>query len=157
MTTMFQFRLQRVLELREKTEQEAAVRLAEARTEADAAHHAAAVLEAIREEGIEAISRGHATPRSAGQLQNASFLIEHLNRQLNEAHGVTEAAEANLHRKLIEFTAAFQERRVLDRLRDRQHEEWKADAVHADRQLMDGIALIRFARRAETANAGGEP
>lgn len=155
---MFQFRLQRVLELREKTEQEAATRLAEARDQAEAAHAAYALLESIHEQGIEARARAQGAPRTAGQLQNASYVIEHLNRQLQEAHGVTEAANANVHRLLGEFTVAFQDRRVLDRLKERKHEEWKADAVQTDREQMDGIALVRFARRSDAALATvGEP
>ena len=49
---MFKFRLQRVLEMRIKTEEDAATRLADARTGEAAAREACASLEDARDEGM---------------------------------------------------------------------------------------------------------
>jgi len=150
---MFRFRLQRVLELRETTEKQAAVRLATSREEAAAAHEATASLETLRERSARGMSIAHGAASTAGQLQNFSYMVEHLNRQIQEAHSVAAAADENVARLLGEFTAAFRDRRMLDRLRDRQHEDWKAEAVQADRQTMDDIALSRFVRQPASTSA----
>jgi len=42
--------------------------------------------------------------------------------------------------------AAFRDRRTLDRLRERHQDAWRAGAAATDRQLMDEIALSRFAQ-----------
>lgn len=152
--SVFRFRLQRVLELREKSERQAAGRLAEARDAADAARQAQHTLEAMREQGARNLAVAQGGASTAGVLQNLSYVIEHLNRQIQEAHSVAATADENVRRLLGEFTAAVQERRVLDRLRERKREEWRADEVDADRQLMDGIALSRFVRRAAGDGAG---
>jgi flagellar protein FliJ len=144
---VFQFRLQRVLELREKREQDTASRLAEARSEAHEAREAEAALEALRSESIERLAGAHSLGTPVGQLQNVSYMLDHLNRQIQEARSVTAAADETVRRLVEEFTAAFKERRVLDRLRDRQHEDWKANELSSDRQAMDAIAISRFARQ----------
>lgn len=148
---MFEFRLQRVLELRERREQDTATRLAKARSEAHAAREAEEALEALRSESIQRLSGTHSLGTPAGQLHNLSFMLDHLNRQIQEARGVTAAANETVQRLVEEFTAAFKERRVLDRLRDRQHDDWKSGEISADRQEMDGIAISRFNRRAPTS------
>ena len=63
-------------------------------------------------------------------------------------------ARDNADRKLVEFTAAFRDRKVLARLRERALDGWRADEVKADRRVMDEIALSRFARR--NGSQGGE-
>jgi len=42
------------------------------------------------------------------------------------------------------LTAAFKDRRVLDRLRERHEETYRATAEQTDRRAMDDIALSRF-------------
>jgi flagellar export protein FliJ len=42
------------------------------------------------------------------------------------------------------LTTAFQDRRVLDRLRERHQETYRADTEQTDRRTMDDIALNRF-------------
>jgi flagellar protein FliJ len=148
---VFEFRLQRVLELRERREQDTATRLAEARSEAHAARVAEEALETLRSDSIERLGGAHPHGTPAGQLHNLSFLLDHLNRQIQEARGVTEAANETVQRLLEEFTAAFKERRVVDRLRDRQHGEWKTGETNADRQAMDGIAISRFNHQTRTS------
>jgi flagellar protein FliJ len=151
---VFQFRLQRVLELREQREQETAARLSEARDEAGAAREAQSALELLRSESIERLTAAHSGGAPAGQLQNVSYMLEHLNRQISQAQSLAEAADETVRRLVEEYTAAFQDRRVLDRLRDRQHGEWKTGEQAADRQVMDGVALNGYARRNPPASQG---
>jgi flagellar biosynthesis chaperone FliJ len=56
---------------------------------------------------------------------------------------------------MVEFTVAFRDRKVLDRLREREMDDWRAGEVQADRRLMDDIALARFVRKGG-ASQGGE-
>jgi flagellar protein FliJ len=151
----FRFRLQRVLELRERVEQTAAARLAAARDEADAAGRALESLHALRAAGVGEIAAAHGA-RTAGQMQNLTFLIDRLDGRLEAARGASAAADAAVREREGEFTAAFQERRVLDRLRERREEEWRAETGGEDRRRMDEIALSRFVRKPGPGSAEGD-
>ena len=143
---MFKFRLQRVLELRAKREQEVATQLSEARSQIEAAQRACDEVEQVQRQGRERLAAAHGAQPTVGQLQNLSYVVTQLEQHVEEARSAVQSAEANAEKVMGEFTAAMQERRVLDRLRDKHLEAWKADAVQADRNAMDAIALTRFAR-----------
>jgi flagellar protein FliJ len=151
---VFQFRLQRVLDLREQREQETAAKLAAARNEADAARGAQEALESLRADSIDRLSQAHSGAAPVGQLQNISYVLEHLNRQIAQARSVAEAADETVRLLVVEYTTAFQDRRVLDRLKDRQHGEWKSSESSSDRQAMDGIAIARYTRKGSPASPG---
>jgi flagellar FliJ protein len=150
---VFKFPLQRILDLRAKREQEIATQLAQAQQDADAAREAHAALEAVRSAEIDKLVAAHAAERTVGQLQNLSYVLERLDSAVAEASGKVSAAEAVVQKVQDALTAAVQERRVLDRLRERQHDAWKMEEAQLDRRLMDSIALSQFHRSADTKSS----
>ncbi|HEU4629909.1 MAG TPA: flagellar export protein FliJ [Gemmatimonadaceae bacterium] len=140
---MFKFRLQRLLDLREQKEREKAVELRHAEAAFDAARAALAGLEAVRETGREQLLGARGGP-TVGELHNLVFVLEQLDRRVAEAAASASAAEAETARVRGDLTTAHQERRALDRLRERYEAEWRGQEVQADRQTMDAIALARF-------------
>lgn len=152
---MFQFRLQRILDLRARREEEAATRLADARTRAEEARSAQASLERVLAEGREQLAEAHGTRRTVGELRTLALALESVGLRVAEAERAADAAEAGVERTQAELTEAFRERRVLDRLRDRHREAWRSGEAQLDRATMDGVALARFARRGSLP-AGGE-
>lgn len=151
---MFRFRLQRILDMRQKREQAIAVQLAEARSSEENARLAAEALERARDEGAVSASRAQSRNLSAGQLQNLRYVVDRMGDHVRFAAQEADQARDNADRKLVEFTAAFRDRKVLARLRERALDGWRADEVKADRRVMDEIALSRFARR--NGSQGGE-
>ena len=149
---MAAFSLQRVLDLKKRREESVAIKLAQARAAADEARASEAQLEAQREEGI----RSRTTASVAvGHLQNASYVIEQIDGRLADARDAVKSADAAVHARLAEFTTALQERRVLDRLKEKRMEEFLAIEAKADLTSMDAIALTRFVR-SENSDAEGE-
>lgn len=147
---MAAFSLQRVLDLKKRREETVAIKLAEARAAADAARRSEASLEAQREAG----TRSRVTTGVAvGQLQNASYVIEQLDQRLADARDAVKSADATVDARLAEFTTALQERRVLDRLKEKRMEEYLALEAKVDLSTMDAIALTRFVR---SDNSDGE-
>lgn len=144
---MFQFRLQRILELRERREKETATRLTEARDAADAARGAQEALEAIHTQSVRRLATASTGGAPVGELRNVSYVLEHLNRQIQEARSVATAADESVKTLTEEFATAFKDRRMLDLLREKKLDEWKAGKVSSDRQTMDGVALGRFTRQ----------
>lgn len=143
---MFKFRLQRVLELREKREQAVASRLAAARSQEERLREEAARLEGARDEGVQRAATLQGATPTVGQLQNLRYVVERLNVEIEQAHRVADAAGQKVEHCLTEFAAAVRDRKVLDRLKDRDRESWIAGEAHADRQVMDGVALTGFVR-----------
>jgi flagellar export protein FliJ len=152
---MFKFRLQRVLDLRAKREEEAATELAEAR---EAAERAQLEAEALRKARVQAAAAGGAPgARPVGQLQNTSYVLSQIDLQVDAAHQAAHAAEGVVRERFAAFATAFQERRVLDKLREKDHDSWRAAAVQLDRATMDAIALTRFAQPAVSVAEAEEP
>lgn len=151
---MFRFSLQRVLELKARREQAAASELARTRAGAEEARIAREELQTAREAGARQLSN-RATP-TVGELQNAGLLLRALDERIQRAKVVEVKAEAKVAESMTAFTAASQERRVLDRLREKHLEGWQTEQVHLDRQTMDAIALTRFTQKSAATERENE-
>jgi flagellar FliJ protein len=143
----FNFRLQKVLELKEQSEQRAASELARAQDRVDEARAAHETLAAIRAAGAAQLAAAHGESATVGQLQNIGFVLQQLDEHVTQASEVSDSAQSGLRDAQAMLTAAHQERRVLDRLRDRKKDEWQHAETQSDLQHMDSLALTRFAKQ----------
>lgn len=145
MSTVFRFSLQRVLELRRMREQARAIELAEAQGRAREALEACDRLAAARER-VPLATAATTVSRPAGDLQGyagvAELIGEHLRHSLERAA----AAEREAADSLARFEESLRDRRVLDRLRERQHTDWLVEERRTDTQAMDALALTRHLR-----------
>jgi flagellar FliJ protein len=146
---MFRFRLQRVLDLRAQTEQKAAGALADARVKAQQARGDKQALEDRLAQGFARIAGGDDGPRSVGEMRNRCLVVDQLGRRVVRAGEEVAQADAAVRKTTDDFTAAFRDRRVLDRLRERRLGEWRAEETRTDLVRMDGVALARFVRPGE--------
>ena len=145
---MFKFSLQRVLELKARREQAAAIELARTRTAAEEARQQCEVLAAARAEGGRQIVSG--IRATVGDMLNGGYLMQRLDAQIAHAQTLADTAAVQAETSMGEFTLASQERRVLDRLRERHLTTWQTEQVQIDRKTMDDIALSRFTQSATT-------
>ncbi len=140
----FTFRLQRLLDLRHKKEQEVAGVVAVARATAeDAAHQQQDLSErrdATRQEMLPA--RGQTV--RVGELHEVAIFVQALDARVSDAKLVTIAAERSVQEKVIELGAAMRDRRILDRLKGRRTEEWRVEDARQERDVMDAIARDRY-------------
>ena len=139
---MFRFRLQQVLDLREKQERHIATQLASALGAEQAARETLSQLRAERESGANGLNDG--APHSVGELTTLAFIMQRLDGQITDANQVVTAATDSVSQVQEALTAAFKDRRVLDRLRERHEETYRVTAEQSDRRTMDDIALSRF-------------
>lgn len=142
----FHFRLQKVLELKAKSEQRAASELARVQDLADQARRSHAALAAMRLSGSEQVASAQGEMPTVGQLQNMGFVLAQLDQHVDHAANGAASAQSVVDGAQAELTAAHQARRVLDRLRDRRRNEWQAAESHADLASMDSLALTRFTK-----------
>ena len=139
---MFRFRLQQVLDLRERQERHLAGQLAAAMGAEHAAKEALDGLRAERESGAGGDHAGQS--HSVGELANVAFIMQQLDGQIACANDMVSAANDSVARVQEALTAAFKDRRVLDRLRERHEETYRVTTEQTDRRAMDDIALSRF-------------
>jgi flagellar FliJ protein len=139
---MFRFRLQQVLDLREKQERHLAGQLAVALGAERAAKDALNGLRAEREAGAEGVQDGQA--HSVGELATVAFIMQQLDDRIAGANDEVAAANESVSQVKDALTAAFKDRRVLDRLRERHQESYRVTEEKTDRTAMDDIALSRF-------------
>jgi flagellar FliJ protein len=149
----FSFRLQRVLDLRERREREMAIVLAMAQREAAEARRAHEELESACLDGNDHIAgtiSGDATA-TAGELQYLSVVLDHLRIQARAADDVRVQAESRVEQSTDAVAAAARARQVLERLRSEQHSEWQSGELQAEQKSMDAIALSRYVLRVTRA------
>ncbi len=148
MSRKFEFRLERVRALRERSEDSAKEELAGAMSErarwAARVHDAGAQLDGARAAQLGATSSGVS---AADMLAHQAFL--------ERSERAREAAELDLHRQDAEVDArrvalqhAARERQVLERLKDKQAQAHRLDAERREGALLDELALSRHRRGA---------
>jgi len=139
------FRLQRVLELRERKERDAATAFAAAQEQADLARAEQERLLAARDAlAASAVQSAPEDAASVGALRTFHFLLGRLDERVAHASAASTSAEQTVEQRQDELRAAFRDRRALDRLRERHEENRRAAESAADRRQMDEIALTRF-------------
>lgn len=147
----FHFRLQRVLDLRARAEQDAARALAGARAAEEAARAEQDALEAQRAELAAQADPARAPTVGAAHLMG--FLLGRLDEQVTAAAAQSAEAERTVTERHLALQAAWRDRRALDLLKGRRLDEWKGTEAAHDRQTMDGIALARFTQHPDGAAA----
>lgn len=141
----FDFRLERLLHLRERSEEEAGQAVAVALARVEALRDVEREVEQIMRQARTRILGAHVAPNAPGERIAVSLLLEQAQARLAEVRGQLDEAEADERACREALAARTQERRVLERLRDKHREEWRADAEHRARLAMDAIALRRAA------------
>lgn len=146
----FKFRLQRILELREQAEQAKARELAAAQTEADKAQQARDILAAMRVDSRSQLESATVSAPRIGHLMQLGTAIDALDARIERASDDLKAAEIVVDEAKGRLDAAARDRRVLDRLKERHAEHWRAEEAQRDRVQMDEVALTQFARKTDT-------
>lgn len=144
---MFKFRLQRVLELREEHEQAKARVLADAQDAADLARREQEALAETREHSRAQVEAAQGDAPRVGHLHQLGFVLQSLDQRLLVATESVMSAEDVVLQAQGALAEAARDRRVLDRLKERHAEAWRAEEAQKDRLHMDEIALSRFAQQ----------
>lgn len=142
----FGFSLSKVLDYRRHLEQEEARSLSRARREADSAHQARRTLEDIQAKGRAKLAKAHNLGGSVGQIRNMEYVLNRMEDHLQDAHAVCEKADEGVVERVKTYVDALQQRRTLDKLRDKRLEEWKVEEGRREQKVMDEVAITRHGR-----------
>ncbi|MEO7360179.1 MAG: flagellar export protein FliJ, partial [Gemmatimonadaceae bacterium] len=144
---MFKFRLQRVLELRAKSEEAKAIQLARAEESASIARSERDQLQMLRTESRAQITTANSSAPTVGHLHHLGFVLNALDHRLVQASQTVSTAEGVVSEARVSLELAARDRRVLDRLKDKHSDVHRAGEAHRDRVQMDEIALSLFTRQ----------
>jgi flagellar FliJ protein len=150
----FRFKLQKVLELRERLEKESATQLAAARHDADLAQQALRHLQEAKQQGAEEAGKAAEARVPAGELQQIALMIEQLEQHLEAAEQAAREADARVHDMVAEFEKCVTNRQVIDKLKERQIANWREGEQRSDQRTMDAVAIARYTRK---RREGGNP
>lgn len=149
MAARSRFRLQPVLRLREYREDEAKRRLGALRRELSgiedrlrtAVNQAARHTEALR------MVQGPGPVNTVELAQHRHWLAR-LNRIILETQAERRAMEAQVAQARADLDVATRERKVLQKLKDRQMDRYRKFVTRTEQREMDDLSTIRFVHRA---------
>jgi len=151
----FRFRLERVLQFRQRrvdacgrdvAEAERAVMAAEARL--------AAVREEIKEHHVATIGHGQLVPLV---LARATAWRDHLALRQRQAEAELARIGDDLAAARLALQEAWRDREVLVRLRERQQRQWRDEQARRHQKELDEVGSIRAAIAATAHEAGALP
>ena len=154
---MFKFPLQRLLDLKEKREREIARQLATAQLQAEQERDQRDALAVRHADAYRQIASTASGAPTVGELRSLAYTLDQLSERVLQADERTHDAEQVVGERHQSLSEALQERRVLDRLRDKRLDTFRAEENARDRQTMDDIAITRFTKSSDRPNDGEDP
>lgn len=146
----FRFRLERILDLRRRAEEEQARTLGAALREEDARRRALQDAEARLERcGKQVVSAGDGASCPAGLLNNLGMAVRAAAADAARAADQHRDAEQRLEDEHRLFLETKKERRVVEMLREKRRMSWEQEAAREEQWSIDEISHHRRA-------AGGE-
>lgn len=143
----FSFPLEALLRLRRRQEDAARAEYAHARRQVQSAQRALGAIQALQKQAHrqarEAVKRGQLEI-----LPALSARMERLQNSEREAEQRLQAAQREESRKFLQLVKASQQRRVVERLRERQEAAFRAFWQRQQELADDELSTMRFNRRA---------
>lgn len=152
----FEFSLQKVLDYRQRREEQALRAFAEAQAQLA---HARAVLERLQHEREECLARSQRRHRlMVPMLTVEQTYLSALEERLEEQRQRVAQAERLLEERRQALLEAQRERKALERLREKQYEQWRQEMLRVEQKALDELATMRAASVPSvfTFRAGGE-
>jgi flagellar FliJ protein len=152
----FVFSLQKVLEYRQRLEEQAIRAFAEAQAQL---MHEQAVLHKLLIEREECLRRSHRRQHlSVELLAVEQTYLSALEERIEQQRQRVAEAEKVLEEKRQALIGAQRERKTLERLREKQYEEWRQEWLRTEQKALDELANVRAVTSPGllTMQAGGE-
>lgn len=143
----FQFRLQRVLELRKRKEEEKERELAHLKKMLNEAEE---FLEELKNESSkvsEAIGRLHQNERQSLDMQELLRYYDYLERMQRDIVSQIDAIETiivNINRKRQELVEASKERQIIEKLKENKYKKFKDYVDQWENRFIDEMGTVNF-------------
>ncbi|MGQ9487795.1 MAG: flagellar export protein FliJ [Armatimonadota bacterium] len=152
----FVFSLQKVLEYRQRLEEQAIRAFAEAQRHLEREQAVLAELISLREQCLQRSSR--AKRLAVEMLDVEQTYLFALEGRIEAQRQRVAEAEAVLEERRQALIEAQRERKALERLRDKHYEQWRQEVLRAEQQVLDDLATVRAVFRPGelTIHTGGQ-
>jgi flagellar export protein FliJ len=137
----FAFRLERLLQFRHSMEQEEARRLGELQRAQEEQRRIAALCATSVADAQAQLAAAAPDCRTAGTLTNLTLVLDAARAAQATAEIAHREALTRVDAERVRYEEARQARRTMERLREKQHDDWQQDAIREDQQAIDEIAL----------------
>ncbi len=143
----FRFSLQQVLEVYETRESAAEQDLALCRSRLEEARHVRRQIVHAIDLQIREFESGSARGRHTDLMAIFTYLDKLQGDLARQAQAIARI-EADAEAKREVLCQRVRERKSTEKLKEKEHRQWLADANHAEQKLIDETAVIGFATRA---------
>jgi len=143
----FQFSLQKLLELRERLEQQAAAELGHLQSrEAEARRKLAAQKQHRQQQLVQWRERNHGE-LDIGELEAYQRWLEVLDQGIFRQQAVVDQLQISVRRQTDEFLAARRKREILEKMREKEYAKWHEEVLGKEQRELDDVAATRFVRQ----------
>jgi len=143
---MFKFRLQTVLEYRTILEEKTLFRFSEAARCLDKEKRQ---LELLEQEKFHLVGILKDTQKNANPVENITLLVRYigeLRKRENRQQEIIREASLDLETKRKELLESVQKRKILEKLREKNLDDYQDHLADYDRKVMDEMGITRFGR-----------
>ncbi len=137
----FQFRLERVLQLRLAAERERARALGEAQMREGEARALMETCDGALRLAVAQLAGEPAGFDTAGARACLRLAVEAARQRAEEAARAHRDTVARLEQELAQYEAARQARRALEKLREKRHDQWEEELLRHEQETLDEVAL----------------
>lgn len=150
MAKRYQFRLQPVLKHRQRVEEQKQVELAEAQTRRRREETELAALEAREDDAVERLEQQGLVGRlDVELLRHGLTYLELLGKDITTQTATVTEARQQAEQKRQDTVRAQQDRRVLEKLKERGHRRWQLETGRAETRALDEMAVTRHVRKTD--------
>ena len=141
----FDFKLKTVLEVRVNEEVRASEVHSEAKSFLEEALSQYQAVEVAIESNLTACKQAFEGQVASGTLSHLQTALRELRRQLEDLEPVVTERQSLVDTRCKELLQARQRREALEKMRDRQQDEFEQDLVRSEQQAIDEMVLLREA------------
>jgi len=143
----FQFSLQKLLELRERLEQQAAAELGHLQSrEAEARRKLAAQKQHRQQQLVQWRERNHGE-LDIGELEAYQRWLEALAEAISQQRALIDQLKESVKQQTEEFLATRRKREMLEKIREKEYAEFRKEMQGREQRELDDIAATRFVQQ----------
>lgn len=147
MSLHFQFSLQKVLELRQRLEQQAAIELGRFQSLENQAKKKLTLQEKERQEQLVAWREKNHGQLNIGELESYQRWLEVLDQAIARQEALAKELQASVKQQTDKYLAARRKRETLEKLREKKYAEFRQEVLGKEQRELDDIAATRFVQR----------
>jgi len=143
----FQFSLQKLLEVRERLEQQAAAKLGHLQLLEAEARKRLALKEDERERQLQAWREKNQGELDISELEAYQRWLEALAEAISQQRALIDQLKESVKQQTEEFLATRRKREMLEKIREKEYAEFRKEMQGREQRELDDIAATRFVQQ----------